>query len=135
MKNLIQIKSMHSLMFVFVFTAVLGISANVKAQQASDKVYNSVDKFPKYPGGMDEFYKFLAQHMHYPPGKKEHGRVLIEFIIEKDGTMSNFTIKREFKKGYGQAAIDALSQCPKWTPGTKNGTPVRTAFTMPVQFS
>ena len=88
---------------------------------------NPIDVQPAYPGGNKAFNKFLLSNLIYPPSGKA-GTTYIQFIIEKDGSLSN--IKAVEGKGLNQSsdeeAIRVLSNSPKWTPGMKNDLPVRT---------
>jgi len=98
---------------------------DVFVYEATDSIH--VTTPPQFSGGDKAFGKFLASHLIYPPGAIA-GITYIQFIIEKDGSLSN--IKPVEGKGLNQPcdeeAIRVLSNSPKWTPGMKNGLPIRT---------
>ena len=96
---------------------------------------SEVDKLPSYPGGMDKFYLYVANNFKNPD--TESGSmvsVLVAFVVEKDGTLSNIKVLRNSGIGTDKEAIRVLSTLrTKWTPGIKNGEKVRTEFTLPIK--
>ncbi len=93
---------------------------------------------PKFPGGGKAFITFLQSHIHYPPAaKKKHiqGPVILSFVVEKDGSLTNVRSLRNPGIGLAEEAIRVLSLSPKWSPGIQNNHPVRTTYTIPVIFS
>ncbi len=100
--------------------------------------FASVEKLPSFPGGEAGFGNFLAKSIRYPKIAKENktaGRVIISFIVEKDGSLTNIKVLRDIGGGCGEEAIRVLSLSPAWNPGMQDGKPVRVAFTMPVNFT
>lgn len=94
-----------------------------------------VDSKAKFPGGINKFYEYIGKNFD----KKitdESGKalsVLMYFIIEKDGTMSNIKVIRESRKDVGEEAMRILkNNTTKWKPALKNGKTVRTVFTIPI---
>lgn len=96
---------------------------------------NEVDKLPTFPNGIDKFYKYVATNFKNPD--LESGTivsVLVAFIVEKDGTLSNIRVLRNSGIGTDKEAIRVLSALKtKWIPGIKNGEKVRTEFTLPIK--
>lgn len=98
-----------------------------------------VEVAPQFPGGEREFAHFLIANIRYPQNEKEkgiQGRVLISFIVEKDGTISTIQPVKEVEGGPGltKEAMRVLRLMPKWKPGTVGGKPVRTRMIVPVNF-
>jgi hypothetical protein len=94
----------------------------------------AVQVLPAFPGGKPEWAKFL-QGYNYPPDAREHnasGKVIIGFIVEKDGSLSGFNIIRDLGYGTGEEAIRLLKLSPKWTPGVQNGMKVRVDYIQPI---
>jgi protein TonB len=94
----------------------------------------TVDKLPVYPGGMPGFYKYVARNFRQPE-LDESGNisVIVAFVIEKDGSLSNIRVARDPGYGMGAEAIRVLkSMKEKWEPGLIHGKPVRTALTLPI---
>ncbi|BFM45145.1 hypothetical protein CFS9_37860 [Flavobacterium sp. CFS9] len=108
-----------------------------KLHENDNKVYNfgSVGAIPKYPGGIQKFHIFLTKNYVAPKEVAEDeqlaGAVFASMIIEKDGTLSDIKILRDFGYGSGEELERVLKLCPNWIPGTINGEPVRCLFSIP----
>jgi protein TonB len=104
----------------------------------SNEIFTAVEIAPAFPGGLDKFGKFLHDHIRYPAVAKENnvtGRVFIQFVVEKDGSLTDLKILRDPGSGLGDEALRVLKSSPHWTPGIQNGKPVRVQYTVPVNFS
>jgi protein TonB len=92
---------------------------------------------PMPVGGEGAWSSFLQKHLHYPPQAQENnaqGRVVISFIVEKDGHLSDFNILRKAGFGFDEEALRVLKLAPAWKPGLVNGQPVRVRYTIPINF-
>jgi hypothetical protein len=103
----------------------------------NDAVYNTtgVDTKPQFPGGMGEFYKFVGQNFKVSTEAKKiklKGKVYLIFTIEKDGSLSDFSILRDIGYGCGEEAIRVLKLCPNWIPAMVNNKPVRVEYSLPI---
>lgn len=103
-----------------------------------DTIYNTWDivNIPKYIGGMEAFYKFIAQNYLIPEEvlkENNYGKVYITFIVEKDGTLTNFNVIRDIGYGTGDEAIRVLTNSPKWIPGKVEEKPVRVRYSLPIK--
>lgn len=87
---------------------------------------------PEFPGGMNEFYKFMGANYKIPTELKGNGRVYIKFMVEKDGSLSEFEILRDMGFGTGEEAIRVLKLSPKWIPGKDKDKPVRVQYSLPI---
>ena len=106
-------------------------------QQADGEVANVVEVDPEFPGGMEAFYKYLAENVHYPEqAKKEQiqGRVFITFVVEKDGSISSAKVLRGIGGGCDEEALRVVNAMPKWTPGKMRGEVVRVNYNLPITF-
>ena len=128
---------------VIILTAVatmmfgLGMGNSVYAQHPDVGQYKVVDKNPEYPGGLEAMYQFIAANLQYPELAKENniqGRVYISFVVEKDGTLSDYKIVHDIGGGCAAAAIEVVKKMPKWKPGEVEGKPVRVQYNLPVSF-
>jgi beta-lactamase regulating signal transducer with metallopeptidase domain len=104
----------------------------------SQTVYNTagITEKPEYPGGIGEFYKFVGDTFKISKeayANKLQGKVYVTFIVEKDGSLSDFKILRDIGFGTGEEVIRVLKQCPNWIPGKMNEEPVRTMYSLPIQ--
>ncbi|MES2573963.1 MAG: energy transducer TonB [Bacteroidota bacterium] len=103
-------------------------------QKSNGDIYNSagIEKKPEFPGGMEEFHKFLKKN--YKPSPEVKGLAFVTFIIEKDGSLSNFKLLRDPGFGAGEEALRVLSICPKWSPGERKGEKVRCVFNTSIPY-
>lgn len=111
------------------------VCAVSRQQMVADKygVYTAVEQPAEFPGGMGEFYKFISKNFRYPAkGAEVQGRVFISFIVEKNGSLTNFKVLRGLGNSLDEEAIRILKLSPKWKPGRHNGTVVRQLYTVPI---
>ncbi|MBZ4036341.1 M56 family metallopeptidase [Flavobacterium sp. 17A] len=96
-------------------------------------VLQRVTSKPEYPEGTLEFYKFIGRNFKVPAeaGKIE-GKLYLEFMVEKDGSLSEFKVVKDLGFGLGDEAIRVLKLSPKWNPGTQDGKPVRVLYSLPI---
>ena len=92
----------------------------------------------EFPGGMAELKKYLAANCQYPPAARDagwQGLVMLEFVVEKDGSISQVTVLRSVCQALDDEAIRVVKNMPKWKPGENNGQRCRSFFQLPVTFS
>ena len=95
------------------------------------------DEMPEYPGGPEALNAFLTREIQYPEVARTNGitgTVLIEFIVEKDGRVSNAKVKVPLFPECDKEAVRGVMAMPKWKPGKKNGKPVRCFYQLPVTY-
>jgi TonB family protein len=93
---------------------------------------------PEFPGGMEDFLKFIGRNLKYPKEAVKNGTsgtVLISFIVEKDGALTDVKVARDIGDGCGDEAVRVIKLSPVWNPGMQDGHPVRVAFSIPVTFT
>lgn len=109
-----------------------------KPQQASgNSVYETVEQMPSFPGGANGLTRFLNENVHYPAVAQENGvqgRVIVTFVVEKDGHVSNATVVRSVDPYLDKEALRVVRSMPRWTPGRTNGEAVRVKYNIPVNF-
>jgi protein TonB len=96
-----------------------------------------VDQLPEFPGGEDELIKFLTENMNYPELAREkgtEGRVVIGFVVNKEGEIDVLKLKRGIGDGCDKEAIRVVNKMPKWKPAKFNGKTVSVYFDLPIQF-
>jgi protein TonB len=99
--------------------------------------FKLVEQMPSFPGGEDAMLKYISDHLKYPVIAKENGvtgMVVIQFFVEKDGSITQAKILRDIGGGCGQEALRLVRTMPKWEPGMSEGEPVRVQFALPVRF-
>lgn len=103
----------------------------------TNDVFMVVEQMPEFPGGMSACLKFLADHVAYPKEaaeKKIQGRVIVQFVVMKDGSIANARVLRAVDPLLDAEALRVIGLMPKWKPGTQRGQAVNVKFTMPVTF-
>lgn len=104
---------------------------------AKEEVFMVAEQMPEYPGGMKEMLKFLQENVKYPVNAIKNnvqGRVIVQFVVEKDGTLTEFKVARSVDPDLDAEALRVLQTMPKWKPGMQKGQVVRVKFTVPVSF-
>ncbi|MBQ9509795.1 MAG: TonB family protein [Bacteroidales bacterium] len=102
-----------------------------------DSVYNKPEVMPEFPGGMEAMMKYLSENLKYPETAKEkntQGRVLVTFIVEKNGSISDVKVVKGIGNGCDEEAVRVIKAMPKWKPGMQNGKKVRVSFAIPISF-
>lgn len=101
------------------------------------EIFQVVEEQPMFPGGMQEMMKFLQQNIKYPKEAQEQGkqgRVIVQFVVNKDGSISNDSVVRSVDPQLDAEALRVVRSMPNWTPGKQRGKEVRVRFTLPVTF-
>jgi TonB family protein len=92
---------------------------------------------PEFPGGMEALMDYLKANIRYPQEAKERGkqgRVIVQFIVEEDGTLTEGKVMKPVDPQLDAEAIRIMRSMPKWKPGETRGKPTRMRFTFPVSF-
>ena len=108
-----------------------------EADTAKEEAFDMVEQMPEYPGGLPELMKYISMNVHYPEAAMKtgtQGRVVVQFIIEEDGTVSEAKVLKKVNDDLDAEALRVVNAMPKWTPGRQKGQPVRVKYTMPVTF-
>ena len=106
-------------------------SANV--EQSAEK-FTYVEQMPAFKG---DFNAFLSQNIHYPPKalkKGIEGRVIVSFVVDEDGSISDVQLMHGIGGGCDEEAIRVVKGMPAWKPGKQNGKPVKVRYTLPIRF-
>ena len=100
-------------------------------------IHRIVDRQPAFPGGEGELFDFIKKGMVYPKAALDadvQGTVYVEFVVEKDGTVTRYKILRTPGKELNDEAFRLLKRMPAWIPGMVKGQPCRTAIQLPIRF-
>ena len=101
-------------------------------------IYTEVDEMPMFPGGLDGLMEYLRTNIVYPPVPAENGvqgKVLVQFVVEKDGSVGQVKILRSVEINLDYEAIRLCKSMPKFEPGKLDGKPVRVLYTLPINFT
>lgn len=109
----------------------------VMPEEEADNIFTIVEVRPEPVGGISAFYAYVAENMEYPNRARRmniEGRVFIEFVVEKEGSLTDIKVAKGIGGGCDEEAIRVISQAPKWNPGKQRGRAVRTRMVMPIVF-
>ena len=104
-----------------------------KRVEEKNKVFDIVEQMPSFPGGPAQLMKWLAEHVQYPTVAQENsvqGRVIIAFVVERDGSITDVNVVRSVDPLLDKEAVRVVSNMPKWIPGKHDGAPVRVKYNM-----
>ena len=117
---------------------VTHVPQEVKDDLKGTPVFEVVEQMPEYPdGGMAGLMEYFKKNMRYPEAAKEagmQGRVTVQFVVNKDGSISGAKVLRSVEPDFDAEAIRLVNAMPKWKPGMQDGKPVPVKFTVPVKF-
>ena len=130
-------------LLVIVFAPVGANAQNKKVKKAQthkdttadDKVYKVCEQMPTYEGGDEALMKYIGENLKYPEEAKERGlqgRVVVGFIIEKDGSLTDVKVLRSVDRALDAEALRVVKGMPKWIPGRQNGQCVRVRYLLPI---
>lgn len=112
-------------------------NAEIAGEGTEEKPFTVVEQMPQYPGGETEMYKFIMNNLKYPAKASEagiQGKVILNFVVGKDGKITNIKVVRGIGFGCDEEAVRVLQKMPSWNPGKMGGRPVPVYFTFPITF-
>lgn len=126
---------------IMALMAVFGLTT-VSAQKTvvakkNQKVFDVVEQMPEYPGGQAALFEYLSKNIKYPADaekKKIEGRVLVTFVVNTDGSITDIEVVRKAFPSLDAEAVRVISGMPKWIPGEQKGQKVRVKYTVPLNF-
>ena len=108
-----------------------------EVSQKEGEIFQVVEQMPEFPGGMQKAMEFLGKNIKYPVAAQEakiEGRVIVQFVVGKDGSISDVQAVRGVSPELDAEAIRVVSMMPKWNPGKQRGQAVSVKYTMPIMF-
>ena len=111
------------------------LDQEITEDSGAGRIFTAVEVQPEPPGGIDAFMNYIAKNYNYPSQAIEQGvsgRVILQFVVERDGSLTDIQIIRDLKYGTGEEAVRVLEKAPKWKPGFQNGATVRVQYTLPI---
>ncbi len=102
-----------------------------------EEIFVAVEQQAEFPGGMPALMKWLSNNIRYPEAAQQNdvqGRVIVKFVVEKDGSVTQAQIVKGVDKDLDKEALRVVNKMPKWQAGKNNGVAVRSYFTLPVNF-
>jgi len=121
------------------FSQTASIVKDDKLESSADSLFNYpfIEVVPEFRGGRQSWTQFIAGNMHYPLEafrQNVSGKVILQFIIEKNGNLSNLKVLKGLGAGCDEEAIRVVRLSQPWTPGQQNGKAVRVSYIMPLIF-
>ena len=106
-------------------------------EEVVDEIFDIVEDQPEFPGGIAAFYKYVGKNMNYPKQARRmgiEGKVYVQFIVDKDGSVTNVRAVKGIGAGCDEEAERVLKSSPKFKPGKQRGRPVKVRMMMPIIF-
>ncbi len=106
-------------------------------KEEETKIFDVVEEMPMFPGGEAALMEYLQKNLRYPAVASENGiegRVIVRFVVGKDGAVSQVTVARGVDPSLDKEAVRVVESMPRWTPGKQNGQAVNVFYTLPVTF-
>lgn len=116
---------------------VIAFDGPTSSKSPGSDVFDVVEEMPAFPGGAVAMMDFFMKNMKYPKDAmeaKQEGRVIAQFVVEKDGSISGSHIVKSVSPSLDAEALRIVNAMPNWTPGRQNGKPVRVKYTVPLSF-
>lgn len=109
----------------------------VEPPKPVERIYVAVEEPAEFPGGQAAMMRWIQENLRYPESAKENGisgRVVVKFVVEKDGSVHNPQVVRGVSRELDKEAERLIESMPAWRPGRNNGIPVRSYYNLPVTF-
>ena len=123
---------------VVLITTKKGVKDISVPVEQTPEYFDVVEQMPEYPGGPSALLEYLATNIRYPESAEKagiQGRVIVTFVVMKDGSISNAKIVKSVSPELDTEALRVLSAMPNWTPGMQNGKAVNVKYTVPISFA
>jgi TonB family protein len=111
---------------------------NRKIENGDKTLFIDYESFPEFPGGMGELMKYLEENIRYPQLAKDlgvQGKVYVNFIVQKDGSISDIKILRGLPGGCNEEAIRVVQNMPNWIPAKQREKPINVSYNLPIKFT
>jgi len=115
-----------------------GNTSESKVNGDGSTIYKSVEKMPEYPGGKSGLTRYLKDNVEYPKAALDnniHGTVLVTFVVNEDGSVSDVKLAKGIGGGCDQEAVRVVSEMRRWKPGMQGGVPVKVIQQLPISFN
>ncbi len=106
-------------------------------EEETEEVFLIVEEPPSPVGGMEAFYNYVNENIQYPRQARTmriEGRVFVQFVVDKDGSITNVEVLKGIGGGCDEEAVRVVKNAPKWNPGKQRGRPVRVKMVLPITF-
>ena len=124
-------------LFLIMLLAFVSVNAYSQSDDADNDVYNMVDQSAKFQDGYNSIIKFVQENIKFPAEAKEnnvHGKLMLSVVVEKDGSLSDITVKKGLGYGLDEEIVRIIKMMPKWQPAQHKGKTVRQIQTIVIPF-
>ena len=107
-------------------------------EEETDEIYTIVEKLADFPGGKENFYKYISKNLVYPQAARRmgiEGKVFVQFVVEKDGSITDVKAVKGIGANCDSEAVRVVSNSPNWEPAKQRGRPVRSRVIVPLIFT
>ena len=122
---------------LFSSVTLMAQEVDSKTETQEEEVYSIVETMPSFPGGQTALNAYIQENLKYPQSALEdgiQGRVYVNFVVEKDGLISNVKVNRGIGGGCDEEAVRVVKAMPRWVPGVQRDQTVRVSYMMPIVF-
>jgi protein TonB len=116
---------------------IVARQAEEMPEEKAEEIFTIVEQKPEPNGGLKAFYEYVGENLKYPAKASRmgiEGRVFVEFIVEKDGSLTDINVAKGIGGGCDEEAVRVISNAPKWNPGKQRGNAVRVRMVIPIMF-
>ncbi len=109
----------------------------LETKEEAPEGVKAVEELPEFPGGAGAFMKWITANLKYPKtaqDRKIEGRVVVSFVVDRDGTVKNLRLEKSTDRILGTEVIKTMGRMPKWKPGTQGGKPCKAMIAVPINF-
>lgn len=120
-----------------IITCYIGVYEEDTITVDPNQIYEITEKMPEFPGGSKELLEFIKKNVYFPEEYGDiciQGRAVVQFVVEKDGSVSNAQIIRGIDPKLDEIALEVVNKLPNFEPGMQNNEPVRVKYVVPVTF-
>ena len=131
----------NGILIVIIFLLGSNVNAQTKGRltPVNDTTvygYDIEKQIAQFKGGSNAYKKFIQENLRWPQnGSDVSGKVLLSFIVEKDGTPTHFKVERGIEPAFDAEALRVIKRSPRWTPAKINGKGVRSRYIVPISFT
>ncbi|MCK9163518.1 MAG: energy transducer TonB [Bacteroidales bacterium] len=123
-----------------VSASVAKVEIKIEEEEVQEEkvIFTVVEQEASFPGGIQKLNEYLGKSIKYPQQAKEtgtKGRVMLTFVVERDGSITDIKVLRDIGSGCGEEAKRVVKEMPKWQPAKQRGKAVRQQFVLPVSFN
>lgn len=122
------------ILFVFNFSFAQDEMLQASSDEGDDTIYKTeeIEEQPDFPGGKQEFYRYIGKNFKIPNVKGLSGKIVATFVIEKDGKIDEINVVQDLGHGTRAETERVLKKCPYWFPGEQQGKRVRVQYSLPI---